>query len=169
MFAVGDFIAAGAGGERGRSDAAFRPGDLGRYFRGSWAFLRLLRDAATGRDGSIIGRADFASEEGGLRYRERGRMVFAGHRGLAERAYRFRLTGPGRAEVLFADGRFFHALDLTRGIDGVEHLCGDDLYRGRYALEDAQRWALRWRVRGPGKDLLLTTRYLRFGSAAART
>lgn len=105
--------------------------------------------------------------DGGLSYRESGHLAFADYRGPAERVYRFRFPGPGRAQVFFADGRFFHALDLSGGADNVEHRCGDDLYRGRYALEDAQRWTLRWRVTGPRKDLLLATRYLRFADAAA--
>ncbi len=106
--------------------------------------------------------------EGGLSYREAGDLAFADVRGPAERAYRFRFSGPGRAQVLFADGRFFHALDLSSGADSVEYLCGDDLYRGHYVLEDAQRWTLRWRVTSPRKDLLLATRYLRFADAPAK-
>jgi hypothetical protein len=63
--------------------------------------------------------------------------------------------------VAFADGRPFHALDLTDGACAVEHVCGEDRYEGEYRLSDAGTLAVRWRVTGPAKDLEITTTYRR--------
>jgi hypothetical protein len=93
-------------------------------------------------------------------------MVLGDYQGHAERRYRFRFTGPWRAAVGFADGRPFHELQLCAGETAVEHLCGNDLYRGRYRLAGDHRWRLAWRITGPRKDLSLDTAYLRFSEEA---
>lgn len=64
----------------------------------------------------------------------------------------------------FADGRFFHDLDLRSGHHVADHPCSADLYRGEFSVYDAERWRTMWRVKGPAKDLLLTTDYRRKGS-----
>ena len=153
---------AGAGSDLGRGPAVTRADDLRGFLRGSWVFLRLLRDEATGGRGSFLGRADFTDAPGGLDFREAGWMVLGDYQGHAERRYRFRFTGPWRAEVGFADGRPFHALELRGGETTVEHLCGNDLYRGRYRLAGDYRWRLDWQITGPRKDLSLETCYQRF-------
>ena len=61
----------------------------------------------------------------------------------------------------FADGRFFHGLDLRSGRHIADHPCSADLYRGDFTVRDADHWRVVWRVRGPAKDLELVTEYAR--------
>lgn len=68
---------------------------------------------------------------------------------------------PGRADVHFDHGGFFHELDLRAGHWATDHPCRDDLYRGSYEVLDARRWRQEWAVRGPAKDHLIVTRFTR--------
>lgn len=147
---------------------AFPLDSLAEYFTGSWQLTRRIRDRralAGGRlaGGRLAGEACFTTRAEGLRYDERGTLTFGAHRGPASQHYLYRPTGGTAADVHFADGRFFHALDLAAGRDEIAHLCGDDLYRGRYRVLTADCWWLAWEVRGPRKDYLMATRYQRAG------
>ncbi|WP_063760713.1 DUF6314 family protein [Streptomyces aureocirculatus] len=98
----------------------------------------------------------------GLLHHESGTFTWHGVARPAERTLRFLPgEGPGTAAVHFADGRFFHDLDLRSGRHTADHPCARDLYRGAFEVYDADRWRTRWRVAGPAKDLLLTTDYTR--------
>ena len=145
------------------ADIAFTPtADLKDYFIGSWSYLRILDDRRLGAPGSILGRALFEPEEDTLLYSERGHLSFAGSETTATRRYRYRFPEGQRAEVSFADGRPFHAMDLSRGNDRFTHDCPPDLYEGCCILLGENSWQLTWRVTGPRKDLRLETRYRRF-------
>ncbi|MFF9161331.1 DUF6314 family protein [Streptomyces longwoodensis] len=135
------------------------------YLAGGWRVRRVARDLASGDEGSFDGTTVFrppAGDAGGLLHEERGTFTWRSVARPAERTLRF-LPGPvpGTAEVRFADGRFFHDLDLTRGHHVADHPCSADLYRGEFTVLDADRWRTVWRVRGPAKDLILTTHYTR--------
>ncbi|WP_405934979.1 DUF6314 family protein [Streptomyces longwoodensis] len=135
------------------------------YLAGGWRVRRSVRDLASGDVGAFEGATVFrpsAEDGGGLLHHERGTFTWRSVARPAERTLRF-LPGPvpGTAEVRFADGRFFHDLDLTRGRHVADHPCSADLYRGEFTVLDADRWRTVWRVRGPAKDLLLTTDYTR--------
>ncbi|MGV9250345.1 DUF6314 family protein [Streptomyces sp. NPDC003697] len=100
----------------------------------------------------------------GLVSRESGTFVWRGVRRPAERTLLFLRAGPpGTAEVRFADGRPFHDLDLRSGRHVADHPCAADLYRGEFTVRDRDHWRTVWRVRGPAKDLVLTTDYAREG------
>ncbi|MFI6209690.1 DUF6314 family protein [Streptomyces sp. NPDC051041] len=133
------------------------------YLEGSWRVARSVRDLASGGTGEFSGTTVFDPlEQGGLLYRESGTFVWRGVARPAERTLRF-LPGaaPGTADVRFTDGRPFHDLDLTSGRYVADHPCAADLYRGEFTVRDADRWRTVWRVRGPAKDLVLTTDYTR--------
>lgn len=156
-----------AGGTPAGPDAhvpAVRPvPDVLGYLAGRWHVERTVRDLATGDTGSFTGATVFEPlPDGGLLHRESGTFVWQGVARPAERTLRF-LPGPtpAEAEVRFADGRFFHGLDLRTGRHRAEHPCAADLYRGEYRVLGSDRWELDWRVGGPAKDLLLSTRYRR--------
>jgi len=142
--------------------------DLRAFLGGAWHLERDLEDRRAATRGRLAGRAVFAPEGAvpgaALRYREAGELAFAGHRGAFYRVYLYRFPRPGRAEVAFDDGRPFHDLDLTRGAWAAVHRCGDDLYEGRFAATGADAWRAVWRVTGPRKDLVLTSRYRRLGT-----
>ncbi|MET9439651.1 DUF6314 family protein [Streptomyces sp. NPDC006610] len=139
--------------------------DVLGYLAGRWRVERDVRDLASGDAGRFDGTTEFGHlvEPGdGLLHRESGVFVWRGVARPAERTLRF-LPGPapGTADVRFADGRPFHDLDLASGRHVADHPCAADLYRGEFTVRDADRWRSVWRVRGPAKDLVLTTGYTR--------
>ncbi|MFD7766652.1 DUF6314 family protein [Streptomyces sp. NPDC059787] len=139
------------------------PDALG-YLSGHWRAERTVRDLANGEEGRFEGTVVFGPlEGGGLLQSESGDFTWRGVTRPAERTLRF-LPGPGgTADVRFADGRPFHDLDLTSGRHVADHPCSADLYRGEFTVRDADHWRTVWRVRGPAKDLELTTGYARVG------
>jgi hypothetical protein len=142
-----------------------KPADLRRYFRGRWSLLRRIEDRRRDLPGTLLGEARFEDHATGLLYRETGRLRLGHYDGRCHQSYFYGFPDAGRVEVRFADGRFFHALDLTNDIAEAEHLCAQDHYRTRVELTGAHRWTSRWQVLGPAKDLILTTWYVRIGQA----
>ncbi|WP_405579557.1 DUF6314 family protein [Streptomyces sp. NBC_01092] len=135
------------------------------YLAGHWRAERTVRDLASEATGEFSGTTAFGPlEGGGLLHRESGTFVWQSVPRPAERTLRF-LPGssPGTADVRFADGRPFHDLDLTSGRHVADHPCSADLYRGEFTVLDEDHWRTLWRVRGPAKDLILTTDYAREG------
>ncbi|MEU3511347.1 DUF6314 family protein [Streptomyces longwoodensis] len=146
--------------------------DVLGHLAGGWRVRRVARDLASGDEGVFEGATVFrplAVHGGGLLHEERGTFTWRSVARPAERTLRF-LPGPvpGTADVRFADGRFFHDLDLTRGRHVADHPCSADLYRGEFTVLDADRWRTVWRVRGPAKDLILTTDYTRLEEPPGR-
>ncbi|MFF4540473.1 DUF6314 family protein [Streptomyces aureus] len=141
--------------------------DVLAYLGGTWRVERSVRDLASGAEGRFTGTTVFDPLEGaGLLHRESGTFVWQGVARPAERTLRFLPgDGPGRALVRFADGRPFHDLDLTSGHWVADHPCSADLYRGEFTVRDEHHWRSLWRVRGPAKDLVLTTDYTRRATA----
>ncbi|CAM5553354.1 hypothetical protein SALBM135S_04435 [Streptomyces alboniger] len=136
------------------------------HLAGEWRVTRRVVDLGDGSEGRFAGTTVFsalpAPDEGGLLHRESGTFTWRGVARPAERTLRFLPGGePGTVRVEFADGRFFHGLDLRRGRDTVDHPCAEDLYRGEFEVRDTDHWRSRWRVGGPAKDLLLVTEYVR--------
>src|SRR5690606_35249742 len=127
-----------------------------------WRVTRTVRDLSTGDEGEFRGTTVFRPEAGGgLLHEESGSFTWHGVTRPAERTLRF-LPGPGgTADVRFADGRPFHDLDLRSGRHVADHPCSADLYRGEFTVRDADHWRTVWRVRGPAKDLEITTDYAR--------
>jgi hypothetical protein len=137
-----------------------RVADLAAHLAGTWAVERDLHDRRAGVRGRFSGTAAFVPGDGGLRWRERGRLAFGGFDGPAARELVV-AGGPGRWEVRFGDGRPFHPLDLAAGRAVVEHPCGADTYAGTYEARGPDLLVVRWRVTGPAKDLLMHSRYAR--------
>ncbi len=79
--------------------------DLGRFLAGRWRLERDITDRFNNCHGRFTGLALFRRAGNGLRYRERGRLCWQQHEYASTRRYLFRLTGPGRGWVEFADGR----------------------------------------------------------------
>src|SRR3546814_1180132 len=83
------------------------------------------------------------------------------HEGPALQSYRYVFSTAARAAVHFADGRFFHDLDLTAGAWRCTHLCDPDRYDGDFSALSPDAWRVVWRVAGPRKDPVLDSRYRR--------
>ncbi len=135
------------------------------HLAGSWRVERSVRDLASGEEGRFSGTTVFGRlDDIGLLHHESGTFLWRGVPRPAERTLRFLPGGsPGTADVHFVDGRFFHDLNLTTGHHLTDHPCSADLYRGEFTVRDENHWRTVWRVRGPAKDLVLTTDYAREG------
>lgn len=161
-------------------DAAMRWGP--ERFAGRWVLRRTIRDRRGGPDGRFEGQAllrpaelpaPSSAEAAGaapgpgegsgtevLRYEEEGTLWLGNAAPMrATRGYVWRFAGDG-VEVLFPDGRPFHA--FRPGLDGAgtDHPCGPDLYRVRYGF-GAGGWWSEWQVTGPRKDYVMRTDYAR--------
>ncbi|MEV1022483.1 DUF6314 family protein [Streptomyces sp. NPDC050264] len=137
--------------------------DVLAFLAGSWHVERTVRDLADDVTGRFTGTTEFtAADGGGLLHVESGVFEWRGVARPAERTLRYLPDGtPGTAVVRFSDGRFFHGLDLRGGHHIADHPCSADLYRGEFEVYDADSWRTVWRVKGPAKDLVLTTDYRR--------
>jgi hypothetical protein len=138
----------------------FRPvADLRAWLAGVWRIDRQLTDLRLRQTGGLTGTVRFEPDGDGLRHVETGILRLGAYEGEAEQIYLYRFPAPGRAAVFRRDGSFFHDLDLTAGRAEVEHLCGADTYRARFAVRGPDRWEVEWRVTGPRKDQVIRTRY----------
>ncbi|MFI5659421.1 DUF6314 family protein [Streptomyces sp. NPDC051684] len=144
------------------ADEVWPVSDVLAFLAGRWRVERTVRDLAADATGTFTGTTGFTAEAEGLLHFESGTFEWHGVARPAERTLHY-LPGaePGTAVVRFSDGRFFHDLDLRSGRHVADHPCSADLYRGEFSVYDAGRWRTVWRVRGPAKDLLLTTDYRR--------
>jgi len=142
--------------------APYAVADLRAYLLGDWVIRRSLEDSLRGARGIFDGRASFTPDtEGGLAYREEGRLALGGFETLAHQSYLYAFPVAHRAEVRFDDGRPFHDLDLSAGLWEAEHLCVADLYRGRFRAEGPERWSVVWTVAGPRKEQRLESVFTR--------
>ncbi len=137
--------------------------DLADFLGGSWRLDRGIRDGAGAELGTFAGTAEVTVEGSVLVYEERGTLDVGTYRGPAHRGLRYRVTGPGMAEVYFDYGDFFHELDLRSGYATAQHPCRADLYRGEFAVLDVDHWWQRWVVTGPEKNHVISTRLCRLG------
>lgn len=156
------------GTDTGRSSATapLNVQNLLGYLRGPWLFERKVFDSARDQEVTASGTANFIDElmngQPGLRYREDGELDIDGVKVQTEREYIYGfLADGGVAEVRFADGRFFHVLDLSKGMVRVEHQCGDDHYQGLFRVLTDDAWLSVWRVDGPRKSQVITTHFIR--------
>ena len=142
--------------------SAWPVSDLRAYLSGVWRIDRSLLDQTQSICGRMLGQACFSPDGASLEYREEGELTFGRHRGRAEQNYRYGFPdGDGTASVLFADGRLFHALDLSTGHTIVTHPCPPDVYRGRFTVLSESRWTSSWRIKGPRKNQRILTHYMR--------
>ena len=117
---------------------------------------RALRHDDGGR-ARFAGTAVWAPSGGGLRCVEEGTLAVGASAMPARRETVWAVEG-GALAVRFPDGRPFHAA----GEGWSEHPCAPDLYRIRYAW-GANRFAMRWHVRGPRKAYRAVTWHWRAG------
>ena len=129
------------------------------WLAGDWT---VARDIDHGR-GAFHGRASFTPLPGGetLRWHETGELTLDG---ATVPAYRT-LTLDAAGQVRFDDGRPFHRLALAGGACDAFHPCGPDEYSGRYEVAGDDVLDVTWRVRGPGRDDTIVSRYVRADAA----
>ena len=129
-------------------------------FIGAWRLEREIEDLRLSLTGRLDGRCVFEPDGAELVQTEIGVLRFGEAAPMeARRVYRWREEG-ARLVVRFDDGRAFHDFE-PEAEDAAEHLCGQDVYRVRYAFEEWPEWTSTWRVTGPRKDLILRSRFSR--------
>ncbi len=130
-------------------------------FEGAWRLTRRIEDRILGQTGHLDGRAWFTRGMDGLNYSESGTLRLPGQPGMqAERRYLWREAG-AHIEVLFDDGRPFHAFDLADSQPAADHWCEPDSYAVRYDFAAWPDWTSEWQVIGPRKDYTLHSAYRR--------
>ena len=136
---------------------------------GQWTVQREPLDRSEGTRGTFSGVVRFVpKDDGGLAFREEGTMRWPSFTGPASREYLLRTTGsPDALDVFFPDGRPFHRMSFAPESNLDNHWCDPDTYRVTYAYEGGDRFSYTWDVRGPRKDLLLTSHLVRRHGAAA--
>jgi hypothetical protein len=140
--------------------------DLYVFLKGNWQVSKTINDLRLNKPGVMRGTVNITRKNGqqtnpSLAYREEGELQFGDYREKVHRAYDFKFPEVHRARVLFADGRFFHELDLSSGYCEVEHLCDPDIYHGRFQVVSNDLWLSKWNVFGPSKDFILDNLYQR--------
>ena len=133
-----------------------QPIDVLTALEGQWRLSREVRHAG----GAVLraeGRAVLAPDGAGLVEAESGRMAAAdGGTAFAQR--RLWRVEDGRLVLRKGDGTPLCALTDGEGV----HDCPPDTYRIRLDLSGLPgAWSAEWRVAGPRKDYVMTTRYVR--------
>jgi hypothetical protein len=145
-------------------------GSTADFLRGRWQVERAITDFRSGQSGSFAGRARCAAapagSAGALSYHEQGELSFGSHRGPASRSLLYVPRSDGAVDVRFSGGRPFFRLDLRSGTCSAEHPCGSDSYLVTMRVLGPGAYIERWRVRGPGKDYVMTTTMVRLGPPA---
>ncbi|MDH5188285.1 MAG: DUF6314 family protein [Rhodospirillaceae bacterium] len=155
------------GTQTGRSFAVapFRIDTLQSYLAGDWNLKRVIHQVGEGRKATFNASASFVPDEKSptdtFIYSEEGLLETGDEKFDATRTYIYTFIGSALAEVRFADGTFFHVLDLSAGLLRVEHHCADDFYQGLFRAIDFNTWLSVWRIDGPRKKQVISTHYLR--------
>ena len=127
-------------------------------FEGRWRLTRRIEDARAGETVTGTGTAEAVRAEHGLVWREEVTLVWPGRAPLTgTRGGRWEAEGAG-FRAFFEDGRFFHAVESVTGRPEARHDCPPDLYRVAYDFTRWPDWEVVWRVTGPRKDYVMTTR-----------
>ena len=92
-------------------------------------------------------------------FSEHGIMRIGSHEMSASRRYRLE-PRESSVHILHADGREFIEL-APAAAQTVRHLCGADLYVGRFFFRWPDEWAEAWRVKGPRKNYASLGRFCR--------
>jgi hypothetical protein len=131
-------------------------------FAGNWRFGRVVSDADGQVTAEVDGQIRFDAGEGGLVCVETGQMrIGSGPALKAERRTIWRDAGDGRIAVFFADGKPFHSFDSGAAWAEARHDCTPDIYRVVYDFSAFPSWTSIWRVSGPRKAYLMTSRMQR--------
>jgi len=124
-------------------------------FKGRWHLSRQIFDDAQRVTGHFKGEAVFLPEGDGLRYVETGTLFMPGQTPMtATQSYLWGADGGGNSgviDVLFADGRAFHSIDLSADRATADHHCAPDDYHVSYDFSRWPDWSSHWRVSGPRK------------------
>ncbi|UCI34458.1 DUF6314 family protein [Mesorhizobium sp. B4-1-4] len=136
------------------------PIERGDSLVGDWKVSRTMIDYLTGATYRFTGEVIVTQDA----FIEHGTMRVDSQEMPASRRYRLE-PGEGVTRILHADGRDFIELE-AKAAQTVRHLCGADLYSGRFFFRGQGDWAEVWRVKGPRKNYASLGRFWRVGDAA---
>ena len=122
---------------------------------GDWKVRRTMIDFLTGETYRFAGDAGITADG----FTEHGIMRIDSREMPASRRYRLE-PGERSVRILHADGRDFIELG-PEPAQTVRHLCGADLYVGRFFFRGPDEWAEAWRVKGPRKNYASLGRFYR--------
>lgn len=126
-----------------------------QFMLGAWDLRRKVIDHRHSQIVCFAGEATVTATA----FKERGEIDQGGTKFETERSYHLR-PGANSVSVLFSNDAAFIDLDL-RASQEVRHLCGADVYLGRFYFRGTDEWAERWRVSGPRKNYVSLARYRR--------
>lgn len=122
---------------------------------GGWRVRRKIVDFRAGGASRFEGTATITARG----FEEQGQLDL-GHAVLkANRAYQLHFERDSVA-VQFPDGSEFIELK-RRAVQTVRHVCGRDVYVGRFFFVNSDTWVEAWRVTGPQKHYASVSRYTR--------
>lgn len=122
---------------------------------GDWKVRRTMIDFLTGATHRFAGDAVVTEDA----FTEHGTMRIGSQEMPASRRYRLEQLD-NSTRILHADGRDFIELG-PEAAQTVRHLCGADLYVGRFFFRGPDEWVEVWRVKGPRKNYASLGRFLR--------
>lgn len=129
-------------------------------FEGTWRLERRIEQASGQGDARLTGRARFLRSGPTLIHHETGTLSVDGVPGPgmeATRRYLWR-TDAAWIAIHFEDGRPFHGFPLGVPEPEATHLCDPDRYHVRYDFTRWPEWTSVWRVSGPRKAYVMTSR-----------
>ncbi|WP_085784737.1 DUF6314 family protein [Candidatus Nucleicultrix amoebiphila] len=133
-----------------------------RWFEGEWILERTIVDRRQNLLGNVTGRLRIVKKESQLFLNESGVLHYGAYEGPVSQQMSMTFTMPYYADVFFANGRYFHNLDLREKEWRIEHHCGHDLYKGCYQIDPNNFFMITWQVNGPRKNLSLLSKYNKF-------
>ena len=130
-------------------------------FEGTWRIVRRINDHRARSTITGEGSAVFSPEGAGLLYTEELQLQFPGQPAIqGSRRYCW-AEADGHVQVVFADGRPFHRIDLDMDVPEDVHHCDPDTYAVTYDLKGWPDWSTVWRVAGPNKNYTMATSFTR--------
>ncbi len=127
-------------------------------FAGMWQIDRQIQSDIAPHRGRFLGQVQFAMIPEGLQYHETGALCFEGGPTMqADRRYLWR-AARGGIDIFFEDGRYFHSIT---GAQTAMHDCAPDTYEVAYEFAKWPVWQSTWRVTGPRKNYVMTSKFTR--------
>ena len=127
---------------------------------GEWIIRRNIDDKLNKRNFVLRGKAIFTTEENIFYYKETGVIKSDNFESKAHQDYTW-IIKPNGWKINFSDGSHFHDLELENTKQEVYHYCGNDIYKGKFALNLPKEYEVIWKVSGPQKNYTSHTSYNR--------
>lgn len=133
---------------------------LYHYFLGTWILRRKITNHLINTFGAMDGKAIFMPIDiKTLYYKETGDLLLESYQNNFSQEYLYKNLEHQKGQVFFIDNRPFYDLDMERGIQHVQHRCGQDLYKGTVQLATPHEWYMTWHITGPKKHMIIFSEY----------